>query len=203
MKPAGKLKLWTGGYVNKPGVTPPVFLRAVICVLLLSLLSTLLYGVFGIMDHFEADGGSVGYMAAVTLLFFLSPFSIVYAISTNHPASRALLVAYCGALIYFILDSHYSISSAIEKPYAVVMVSLILGTVLWLYLSPRARVYYALIQDKPIPEDLTQIADKLLRPTATEKLAQRIWALIEPLAPYLTLMFALFLVYAGFRNLSP
>ena len=167
------------------------------------MMGTILYGVFEIMGHFGTLDGSLGYVASVVLLFFVCPFLIVYAISTNHPSSRGLLVIFCGAQLYFLLDLFGSITSAIEEPFAVVGLALIFGTVLWLFLSPRARVYYVLIQGKPIPDDLAQVADSLMRQTATERLVQRIWSLIEPLAPYLTVFFALFLVYAGFRNLSP
>jgi hypothetical protein len=202
MRGAGKLKLWTGGYINRPGVSPPVFLRVLLFCLLLASTGTMIYGVFSIMGHFGDNYGSVTRPILLALLFFLAPFAIAYTIVVNHPASRALLVVYFIALTIFIGTAYASAATAMQDIWFVVVAVALFGATMWLYVAPRARVYYALIQNKPIPGDLVQEVDKLVAPSNTEKIAVRLWNQLEPLAPFALFVLALFFAYAGFKQMQ-
>lgn len=202
MKPAGKLKLWTGGYVNRPGVEPPVVLRIVLFCLLLLSLFTLVYGAVIAMGFGNPSGTAV-YNAGLVALFFLLPFVIAYLISTNHPSSRPLLVVFFVGVGIVLFPANPSVEAMMERPIFFAALALFTGILYWLYGSARARVYYALIRGKPIPDDLAHLVDQLVSPTATEKLARRVWAFFEPLSPFFLIGFALLIVYAGFANLTP
>ena len=201
MKPAGKLKLWTGGYVNRPGVQPPVVLRVILFCLLLSSLCTLVYGAFAAMG-FGQRPGTAAENAGLVLLFFLLPFVIVYLISTNHPGSRPLLVVFFLS-VGIVLFPGVSVEALTESPIYPAVVALFTGIFYWLYMSSRARVYYALIKGMPVPDDLAHLADQLVSATTTEKVARRVWRFFEPLSPFFLIAFALLIVYAGFANLTP
>ena len=202
MKPAGKLKLWTGGYVNRPGVEPPVTLRIVLFCLLLLSLFTLVYGAIVAMGFGEQSGKAVN-TAGLVALFFLLPFVIAYLISTNHSLSRPLLVVFLLAVSVVLMLPGRSAGEGMGRPINVAIMALSIGILYWLYASPRARVYYALIKGRPVPDDLTHLVDQLVSSTATEKLARRVWAFFEPLSPFFLIAFALLIVYAGFANLTP
>ena len=203
MRGAGKLKFWTGGYINRPGVTPPLFLRLIMFGLLLMSIATIVFGVFGIMGHFSlGESAPAGVIMAVAV-FFLAPFVVVYALVTNHPSSRAVLVALFAAIFTYLLNVRFNGSSVISDAGLIVATAFLVGAVFWMYLSPRSRVYFALIQGCDIPDDLLHVADSLIAPTKTERLARRIWDLLEPFSPLFLIALAIVLVYAGFSNLSP
>lgn len=202
MKPAGKLKLWTGGYVNRPGVEPPVALRVVLFCLLLLSLFTLVYGAIAAMG-FGEQSGTVLNNAGLVALFFLLPFVIAYLISTNHPLSRPLLVVFLLGVNIVLMLPALSGDKSMGRPINLAVLVLSIGLLYWLYATPRARVYYALIRGRPVPDDLAHLVDQLVSPTATEKLARRVWAFFDPLSPIFLIVFALLIVYAGFANLTP
>lgn len=203
MRPSGKIPLWTGGYINQPGVTPPVFLRVIALTLLLTSIGTMIVGVFGIMGHFGGNIDSAIYLTGVTFLFFVAPFVIAYSIITNHPTTRLLLVGFMAATTYYFFDSDIWNPGRLQFVFFLAAVGFFLATFIWLFLSPRARLYFALIQGKTVPDDLAHLVDELVKPTSAERFARRLWQMAEPFSPIFLILLALFLVYAGFSNMTP
>ena len=203
MRPAGNLKLWTGGYVNRPGVGPPGYLRFILVLCTLSLIGTLFYAVFAILGHVGDPRNSAIQLAVEAVILFILPFSILYTISTNNPLSRILLLAYFGVTIFAIANYNYSLVDTMTDPILVVFLLFMLVTVFWLFLSSRSRVYYALIRNSPVPEELEHLVEKYVAPGPVELWIRRLGAVLEPFSPVLIILISIILVVAGFRNLSP
>lgn len=203
MRGAGKIKFWTGGYINRPGVTPPLFLRLIMIGLLLLSMATVFFGVFGVMGHFDVHEDLPVRMIITAVLFFLLPILVVYALVTNHPSSRPVLILFLAAVSAFIAHDHFAGPAAIPDM-AIIAVFVAFATIaVWLYASPRCRVYFALIRGEDIPDDLQHLAGHLIAPTATERFARRTWDILEPLSPVVLIALAILFVYAGFSNLWP
>lgn len=204
MRPAGKLKFWRADYPNRPGVNPPMFLRLVMVFCALSLVGTLLYGVFSLLGHLGGAPYTGERLLIEASLLFLLPIAILYAISTNHPSSRYLIIAYFAVASFgfwrfgrSIVDTTaYGITSGLG--FAFILISII-----WLFLAPRARVYYALIANRNIPEGLERLVGSLTSPSRTEILLRRLGAKIEPFSPILIIAIAIALVVIGLRNMTP
>ena len=203
MKPAGKIPMWTGGAINRPGVTPPVPLRVFLYVMLLTAFATFLYGVFGVMGHLEYAFQSNTQMILRAALFFVVPFVIAYAITTNHPQSRAGIVAWFACVGWVSANGFEGVARIAERPWFGALLLAFSAATLWLFVSPRARVYYALIRNQPVPDDLAPLIDELTAASATERAVRRLWHLLEPFAPLFLIASAILIVIAGFMNLSP
>lgn len=203
MKPAGKLKLWTGGYVNRPGVNPPGYLRFIIALCALSLACFFFYAALVTLGHLGGPDRSPVQTIVEAFIYFILPFTVLYTISTNNPASRFLILAYFGLTSVAIAKYQPALLSTLESPALIVYVLFMAVTVLWLFVSPRARAYYALIGGSPVPKDLEHIADKLVSPGATQLWFRRLGEKIEPFSPLIIIAIAIILVVVGWRNLTP
>lgn len=200
MRPADKLKLWTGGYINRPDISPPLFLRIIMVLCMLSLIGTLVYAVFSILGNVDDFGGSIAGMMLLVVICFVFPLAILYAISTNSPVSRWLLVAYFGATSVAISNS-----SIVEPKGGSVVIGFVafsIGSLMWLFASPRARVYFALVKHAPVPDELSHLVEKFTSVSASELWFRRLGKILEPLEPIFVLIFSIVLVIAGFKNLD-
>ena len=203
MRPSGSLKLWTGGFINRPGLGPPGYLRFILLLCMASLVYTLFYAVFVTLGNVGNPYDSAIQMVSEALILFVSPFLILYTISTNNPLSKVLLLAHLGvtstSLVYF----EYAFADSVTDPLLIGFVLYMLNTVAWLLFSPRSRVYYALIGNSPVPAELEHLVDEYAVPGPFELWIRRVWAFLEPYTPLVIILMSILFVFAGFRNLSP
>lgn len=192
--PAGKLKLWIGQPVNAPFVTPPMSLRVVLILCILSVAGSLAYAVFVQLGHTGFDRGSI-LDNALLVACFLLPILIAVTISTNRAISRPIILTFALVVAYQVLTGleHMSISRE-QRAVSIVSVALVIaGTAWWLFGSSRLRLYYALVAHLPIPEDLKPAIDKLTHPGRFEAGIAVIGRL---LAPYLEIAVGVIIIGA-------
>ncbi len=177
MKPAGKFKLWTGGFINKPSVSPPGTLRIVFLLCIISFVGTLWYSIVEILSVGGSSGASPASDAFLGFFHLVLPLAIAVSICTNHPSSRILILAYVTTLYVVTLtgDRLPRFVSATTTNDVIITTIAFLGVVVWLYRSRRMRYYYAIIQDHPVPQDLADQADDLSgNAWLSEKLRKRL-----------------------------
>jgi len=156
MRPGTKIRFWTPGYRNRPDVQPPGLLRLVGGLSFLSVVGMLVY--ITALALTGTTGSYLGRESAIyiALVHFLLPLSIGYTVGVNSPASRILIVAYCGTLYAATLaDKGYlgllKIDAQIRFALATAALVLVLS---WLYGSPKMRLYYLMLRNAPIPDSL-------------------------------------------------
>jgi hypothetical protein len=197
MRPGIKFRLWSPKFKNKRSVDPPGILRLVAALSLVSIIGVLVYSVAigttsSSLLHIERD-----WAIYVTLLHFILPFCVLYAVTTNSPASRILIATYFVILYSATLAGKGYLGSlpfsiAVKGGAAtVVLVSILL----WLYRSPKMRCYYALISDKPIPEELQSRLSEL---TKTSWLGPKGRARVEWILEHLETLILLGFIVAVF-----
>lgn len=180
--PAGNFRLWTGQSVNAPFVTPPVSLRLVMVLSIISVVATLVLGVLTQLGHTGGWAISDIGQAFVAAVYFVLPVLIAVAISTNRVSSRPLILIYSLAVTWQLIAR---LDRIIESPdtrgaalFAITLA--LIGITWWLYRSPRLRVYYALISDRPMPDDLAADVERLTSPGRFESAFGRAGQFIAP-----------------------
>jgi len=164
MRPGVKFKLRKFGFKNKPSVDPPGLLRLVAVLSIFSVVGVLVYSVFQTTTGMEFSGMATEKAAYIAMLHFILPFCVFYAVSTNSVLSRILIVVYL-LILYFatIAGKGYLGELSIDSEAKLVVTTAALFLILaWLFRSPKMRLYYALIADKPVPEDLEARASELI-----------------------------------------
>jgi hypothetical protein len=169
---------------------------------MLSLVGTIIYAVFSILGNVDDFGGSIARMIFLIVVCFVFPVAIMYSISTNSPTSRILLVAYFGTTIFSIVNFDLLSSKPRVNVVLIGFTIFAIGNTLWLFTSARARVYFALIRNVPVPHELSHLVETFTSVSATELWFRRLGKLLEPLEPIFILVFSIVLVIAGFRNLN-
>lgn len=202
MRPADKLKLWTGGYVNMPGLSPPGALKLVQIVCFLSVIGSLVYGVFTILGHFGGDTAPASRRLIEAIVLFVFPFTLIYTISVNSPTSRYLFVLYGITSLYLVVQLAHSIPDSLYEPAVGVVLALFSIVTGWMFLSLRGRTYYLLISLKKIPKDLEHVVESLMSQSTVERLAQRVWDTFEPWSPLVIVILAIVFVVVGFANMN-
>ena len=149
-----KVKLWTGGFTNKPSIDPPWPLRVLSALAMLSVIGTLVFAVW--IEVGEGAQPSLEDAVYIAVLHFLVPLGITYTVTTNHPMSRLLILGYCLALYVTMIQGKGSLGKLAWDPELKVVVSttLLAAVVLWLFVSPKMRFYFAMISERPIAKDL-------------------------------------------------
>lgn len=121
---------------------------------MLSVIGTLVFAVWiGIGAGDEPSLEDAIYIAA---LHFVVPLGVTYTVTTNNPMSRFLILGYFLALYVSIVQGKGFLGNlnwnaelkAIGSTVVLVIV------ILWLFISPRMRFYFAMISGKPITKDL-------------------------------------------------
>jgi hypothetical protein len=174
--PVGKLRLWTGQPVNAPFVTPPIGLRAILVICVLSVTGTLLLGVSRQLAAGGAPDDSASALVLIAFFWFLLPILLATTIVTNRAPSRLLSLAYFGFVAVEVaryIDT-LTYAPATRSYLAAVAGLLWLAMLYWMYRSARMRIYYALISGRPVPDDLAGRVDELTSPGRTESMFGRI-----------------------------
>jgi hypothetical protein len=167
LRPGTKVRFWTPGYKNKPTVHPPGLLSLVSVLSLFSAIGTLIYAVIQLLSAAGGSGIDAQQSIYIAFLHFLLPICVAYTISTNSPYSRILILLYC-AVLYAATLAGKGYLGALEidaSDKTIVASGILLIVILWLFASPKMRLYYVLISDRPIPEELESRAPELLGKT--------------------------------------
>ena len=155
-RPGTKIPFWNPGFRNKPGVRPPGLLSLLSVVALLSAIAGPMYAVATALDSMGVV--SIGSYDAIyiAVLHFLLPLAVAYTVSTNSPLSRILIAIYSAILYAATLAGKGYLGNLDigETALAVSATALFVAVQSWLFFSPKMRVYYALLADKPVPQGL-------------------------------------------------
>jgi len=169
MRPGVKIKLWKFGAKNKSHVHPPGLLRLVAALSILSTVGVLVYSVFQATTWIGYTGMAAEKAAYIAMLHFVLPFCVFYAVSTNRVStnsilSRFLIAAYSLVLYVATISGKGFLGelSADSETGLVIASAAILLILVWLFRSPKMRLYYVLIAGKPVPEDLKYRASELV-----------------------------------------
>jgi hypothetical protein len=191
---APRFRLWSGQPVNAPMVTPPLSLRAVLVLCIVSVTGTLLYGVATELSTGAGSDKSLAALLAIVACYFLLPMLIAHTIATNRAQSRVLILAYVAAVIYALAGvlEAARLDSAGRGVAVAGLVAAPLLIAWWLYRSPRLRLYYALVAGKEVPDDLRSSTATLLVPGRLEAMfgqaARRLAPWFETAAVLLVLL---------------
>ena len=162
-RPGTIVRFWNPRFTNQPDIGPPLLLRLVSGLAILSVAGTLLYAVFTTLSAIGVAGLTSTQSLYVAVLHFILPLVAAYTISNNYPASRVVLVVYSLVLMTATLLGIGVLGQLAAKQavIAIGLPALFTGFVFWLYLGRKPKVYYWLIAGKPVPEDLHDVAESL------------------------------------------
>jgi len=151
-----KVKLWTGGFTHQPSIDPPWLLRTFSALTMLSVVGTLVFAVW--IGVGAGDEPSLEDAIYIAILHFVAPLGITYMVTTNNPASRFLILGYFLALYVSVVEGKGFLGNLNWNPElkAIVSTAIFVLVVLWLFVSPKMRFYFAMISGKPIDRDLQQ-----------------------------------------------
>lgn len=149
-----KVRLWTGGFTHQPLIDPPWLLKALSVLSMLSVIGTLVFAVWTGVG--AGDEPSLEDAIYIAILHFVVPLAVTYTVTTNHPTSRLLILGYILALYVSVLQRKGFLGNLDGNPElkAIVSTAVFIVVVLWLFVSPRMRFYFAMISGKPITKDL-------------------------------------------------
>lgn len=175
-KPADKLKLWIGQPVNAPFATPPIGLRTILIVCVLSVVAALILGVLRQLAPGGTPTDSAFDLIIIAGFYFVLPIVVSVTVVTNRILSRPLSLAFLGFLAFkaaqFVDTLPYSPQN---RAYIVAAIGLAwLWMLWWMYRSARMRLYYCLISGQPVPNDLSERVDELTSPGRVESLFGRV-----------------------------
>ncbi len=155
-----KLPLRNIYHRNAPGVRPPGLLSLFSAFCILSVVGTLFYSV--IVTTVGAGGYSLDPVEGlvVAVVHFLLPILIAYTVSTNSAWSRSLIALYSIAAAVFAIFGVGYIAPLIVASTRAMAIGLVLLAIIfiWLFASPKMRIYYLLISGRPIPSRLSDRA---------------------------------------------
>lgn len=204
MRPGSKIRFWSPRFTNKPSVEPPGLLRLVSALAITSIVGTLLYAVMVTVSGVGSGPGIESKDAMyVAILHFALPLCVAYTVSSNHPSSRLLIALYvvilCGATV--IGEGFLGNLGTDETLRSAASVASLLVVLWWLYGTPKMRYYYALVSDRPVPEDLRSRASELAgRNWIKPKTRAAIDWVADRAETVLILGFIVALIYAYFRT---
>ena len=159
-----KIKMWKFGAKNKSHVDPPGLLRLVAALSIFSTVGVLVYSVFQATTGIAFSGMATEKAVYIAMLHFILPFCVFYAVSTNSVLSRFLIAAYSLVLYGATISGKGFLGelSAGSETSMVIASAAIFLVLVWLFRSPKMRLYYVLIAGKPVPENLKYRAPELV-----------------------------------------
>ena len=185
-----------------PGLSPPVVLKFVQVICLLSLVGSLIYGVLTILGHFGGDSVGASRRLLEALVLFVLPFAVMFSISVNSPASRYLFIFYGLGVNFLVFGNTTNWWGALPTMFNLLLVVGCLGVAFWMFFSRRGRTYYLVISHQKLPKELEPVLDSLMVPSSLERLAQRAWNLVEPFSPIIIVVLAILFMVAGIANMN-
>ena len=181
--PAGKFNLWIGQPVHAPHVNPPFSLRAFSFLCILVIAGLLVFTVFEQLQP-GTSSAAPGLMIATAVVYFVLPIAIILAVWTNRGASRPLIVLFLAAVTMHAVIATAGVPeiSSYIRMLAAAEILIVAG---WLFISLKLRVYFAIVNDKPLPTDLPRPVEEILAPGNLERWFQRT---SDTVAPFLELL---------------
>ena len=160
-----RLPKGTPEYRNQPLASAPGLLRVIAGLSIFSVVGVLMYGVAISLGDTGWPGASSEpeKLAYVAILHLLLPICVAYTVVMNHSVSRLLIAIYAIVLCSATIAGKGALAAlplSIEAR-TIVFTGVLVVTILWLFRAPSMRVYYALIGNKPIPDDLRDRAEEL------------------------------------------
>ena len=162
-RPGTIIRFWNPRFTNQPDIGPPLLLRLVSGLAILSVVGTLLYAVSTTLSAVGAAGLTSNQSLYVAVLHLVLPLVAAYTISNNYPVSRSVLVVYSLVLTAAtVLGVGVLGQLAAKQPVIAVGVpAAFTGFVFWLFLGRKLKVYYWLIAGKPVPDEFRDAAEAL------------------------------------------
>lgn len=200
MRPGTKVRFWTPRVKNKPSVDPPGMLKIVAALSILSVVGVLVYAAALTITSTSSVGLKTEVALYIALLHFLLPLGIAYTISTNSPLSRTLITAYSAILYCATLlgKGYLGRLQTDTNVKLVVATGLLVVIVVWLFRSPKMRVYYALISGSALPGDLPRPIEELVGPGPVERWIARVSNAVLPFAEFAIVLLIIAAVIYGF-----
>ncbi len=166
MRPGTKVPFWSPRNTNKPAIEPPFLLRLVSGLCILSVVAVLVHGGAISMGLYGIPAPSRIDSIYIAVLHFLLPIGITYTIVSNNPLSRFLLSVYFIVLYTAtVMRKGFLGTLGDDETLRLIIASgVFIVLMAWLFRSPRMRVYYLLLNGKPIPADLASRAYELATP---------------------------------------
>lgn len=169
MRPGQRIRFWSPRFLNQPGVAAPGLLRLLAGVGMFSVAGVPLYAVALALTGTDVDNAEAAYVAVV---HFILPLGLFYAVNANSPLSRPIVTIYIlvlGTATYMGKGflGHLAVDDVVIRSVTLAVVPVVL---LWLYATPKMRVYYALIRGRDVPFELEARRDDL---TTTDWLGPR------------------------------
>ncbi len=162
-RPGTTIRFWNPRFTNQPDIGPPLLLRLVSGLAILSVVGTLLFAVFTTLSAVGVADLTSTQSLYVAVLHFVLPLVAAYTISNNYPISRLVVVVYSVMLTAATLLGIGLLGQlARQQPIIAVGVpAMFTALVFWLYLGRRPTVYYRLIAGKSVPDELRDVAESL------------------------------------------
>lgn len=175
MRPGQRIRFWSPKFLNEPDVAAPGLLRLLAGVGMFSVAGVPMYAVALAVTGTDIDNAEAAYVAVV---HFVLPLGLFYAVNANSPLSRPIVAVYfliLGVATYLGKGflGHIAIDQVITQAATIVILPVVL---LWLYATPKMRVYYALIRGRDIPFELEERRNDL---TTTDWLGPRSKAMLS------------------------
>ena len=162
-RPGTKIRFWNPRHTNRPDIGPPLLLRLVSGLAILSVAGSLLYAVQQTLSTIGLSSPRSIDSIYVAVLHFILPLLAAYTISNNYPVSRSVLVVYTLVLTVATLLG-IGVLGQLAAQQAIIAIGLpamFTGFIFWLYLGRKAKVYYWLIAGKPVPDEYCDVAEAL------------------------------------------
>ncbi len=189
-------------FLRKRGVefTTPLSIRIFVLACATSIAAILVQAVTTQLSYTQ-DQSFLG-LVLDGLGFFCLPILIALTISSESVHSRKLIACFNLFLSYKLF--HWL--SATGNPYTAALPAIIIsvGSLWWLFLSKKIRIYYAVLSNKPLPNHLESNIETIMSPSTLEKKAIKRKTGTSPHLDSLVMLiiFILFFI-AVFINKSP
>lgn len=201
MRPGQRIRFWSPRFLNQPDVAAPGLLRLLAGIGMFSVAGVPMYAVALAVTGADIDSAEAIYVAVV---HFVLPLGLFYAVNANSPLSRPILTVYFLVLAVATylgkgFLGHLAADHVVTQAATIVILPVIL---LWLYATPKMRVYYALIRGRDVPFELEARRDDL---TTTDWLGPRGKAILSTLLDNLetiVLLGFILAALAAFRGMS-
>ena len=182
MRPGTKVPFWSPHFKNAPSVEPPGLLKLFSVTSILSIVGVLVYATARTLSVTQGTGVDGTHAIFIALFHVVLPVCIIYSVATNSPLSRILITLYC-VILYFTTVAGYGITGSFSPSVATRAITatvLLIAVLIWLYRSPKMRVYYALVSNTQVPDELEEHADEIIAPSRLEIALTRAEEVIEP-----------------------
>jgi hypothetical protein len=199
MRPGTRVRFWSPGYKNKPTVEPPLLLRIVASLCIISVVGVLIYGVSSTLDGVRSTSDGSFDAAYVAILHFVLPFCVFYTVSTNSWLSRPLIAMYAAILSGATILGKGFLGGLVFDTNTKILITagIFVAIVAWLFGSKSMRLYYLLLADKRIPPQLEPYAIKLAQKQSRDsRAAAAIEWLVDHLETVVMLGFIVVVVIA-------